>query len=309
MDTAENKGRIFDIRRFSIHDGNGIRTTVFFKGCPLQCAWCHNPEGIAVRRRPVYFPKKCIHCGLCYKSARHGGVRIDSDRTLQLDPLQPENWDRIMEICPSGALVWDAYEEDLEVLLQELLKDAAFFHRGGGVTLSGGEPLLQPEFAARLLCQLQARGIHTAIETALYVPAYAVLRVLPYLDQIYVDLKLFDSEVHNRYTKVHNGRIKQNIRLLLESAQRERVIVRTPLIPGITATEENIAAISRWISSIYPDVSYELLNYNPLAAAKYHLVDRDYFLTKNPPRYTEAEMQHFVAIAERSGSCHVMMQR
>lgn len=309
MDTEDRRGKIFDIRRFSTHDGDGIRTTVFFKGCPLQCAWCHNPEGISLRRRPVYFAKKCIHCGMCYKTARHGGVRLDSDHTLQLDVLQPENWDRIMEVCPSGALVWDAREVEFEELLQEVLRDEPFFRHGGGVTLSGGEPLLQPEFAAKLLEHLQQRGIHTAIETALYVPAYALLRVQPYLNQIFADLKLFDSEQHKKYTGVNNGRIKQNLRMLLESAHRKCVTVRTPMIPGITATEENIVSISRFISGIYRDVSYELLNYNPLAAAKYHLVDRTYCFEENPPRFTEEEMQHFASLARENGVLNVQIDR
>ena len=307
MDTTELKGTIFDIRRFSTHDGDGIRTTVFFKGCPLCCVWCHNPEGIGLRRRPIYFEKKCLHCGICCKSARHGGVRMDADRKLQLDVLQPERWSHIIEACPTGALVWDSRIVTLEDLLPELLRDETFFRQGGGVTLSGGEPLLQAEFAAALLRRLQRQGIHTAIETALYVPEYAVLQVQPYLDLIYVDLKLADSAQHKAYTGVHNGRIKQNIRALLESAQRDKVVIRTPLIPGITATTENIAAISRFISSIYRDVSYELLNYNPLASAKYHLVGRSYCFEQNFPKYTPDEMQSFAAIARENGVEKVLL--
>ena len=214
-----------------------------------------------------------------------------------------------MEVCPSGALVWDAREVEFEELLQEVLRDEPFFRHGGGVTLSGGEPLLQPEFAAKLLEHLQQRGIHTAIETALYVPAYALLRVQPYLNQIFADLKLFDSEQHKKYTGVNNGRIKQNLRMLLESAHRKCVTVRTPMIPGITATEENIVSISRFISGIYRDVSYELLNYNPLAAAKYHLVDRTYCFEENPPRFTEEEMQHFASLARENGVLNVQIDR
>lgn len=294
-------GFVFDVRRFSTHDGDGIRTTVFFKGCPLSCVWCHNPEGISGRRRPLYFEKKCIHCGSCIKAVNHGGVRIGAQGKIFLKTDQPEDWDRIMQICPTGAIAWDSREAHVMELFREVLKDGPFFHHGGGVTLSGGEPLMQPEFAANLLALLKGQGIHTAMETALLVPESSLAMVLPHLDLIFADCKLFGEEEHIRATGVSNRRIRENIHYLLTSEKRDSVVIRTPMIPEYTAKEENIAAIAAFLSGIYPHVHYELLNYNPLASAKYHLVGRKYCFQENPARFAKEEMQHFAEIARRQG--------
>ena len=294
-------GTIFDVRRFSTHDGDGIRTTVFFKGCPLSCVWCHNPEGISRKRRPLYFEKKCIHCGSCIKAADHGGVELGAQGEVLLDTDRPEDWDRIMQICPTGAIAWDSREVHVMELFREVLKDEPFFHHGGGVTLSGGEPLIQPGFAANLLALLKEQGIHTAMETALLVPERSLAMVLPHLDLIFADCKLFDEEEHIRAAGVSTRRILENIRYLLTSEKRDKVVIRTPMIPEYTATEKNITNIASFLSGIYPDVHYELLNYNPLASAKYHLVGREYCFKENPDRFTKEEMQHFAEISCRKG--------
>ena len=294
-------GTIFDVRRFATHDGDGIRTTVFFKGCPLLCAWCHNPEGISTKRRPLYFPKKCIHCGSCVAESEFNGVTMDSDKNINLDITKPEDWDNIMEICPTGAIAWDSRKVEVNKLLEEVLKDEPFFKYSGGVTISGGEPLLQPLFAAELLLLLQYHKIHTAIETALLVPNENVAAVLPYLDLIFADCKIFDEQEHIRATKVSNVRIKENIEFVLTSEKRDKVIIRTPMIPKYTANDENVAAIAKFITSIYPEVHYEILNYNPLASAKYHLVGREYCFKENPKRFTKEQMKHFAEIAVSNG--------
>ena len=303
----ECTGNIFDVRRFSTHDGDGIRTTVFFKGCPLRCAWCHNPEGISMERRPLYFKKKCIHCGSCVKVSDYDGVRIGRDGQIVLNGKQPEDWETIMRTCPTGAIAWDSRRVEVRELYGEILKDEPFFRHGGGVTLSGGEPLLQSEFAAQLLKLLQERKIHTAIETALLVPKENLHRVLPHLDLVFADCKLLDEEAHRKATAVSNRRIKENIELLLTSEQRERVVIRTPMIPGYTATDENIAAIAKFLARLYPDVRYEILNYNPLASAKYHLVGREYCFKENPARFRKEEMEHFAEVAEGAGVKHVLI--
>lgn len=296
----QHKGTIFDIRRFSTHDGEGIRTTIFLKGCPLSCVWCHNPEGIDSRARPIHFPNKCIGCGICARNSRQGGITWTGGQ-LRLDVKKQEDWDRLIEDCPSGALVWDSRVVTVEEAVNEVMKDLPFYKYGGGVTLSGGEPLLQPEFVVPFLKALKQRGVHTAIETALHVPTDTLEAVLPLLDFVYADFKLYDDDLHKRYVGVSNGRIRKHLKLLLESEKRDQVMIRTPMIPGITDTRENLAGISRFLSGLYSDVAYEILNYNPLAESKYHLVDREFFFRENPKRYSKQSMEQFAEISRSNG--------
>ena len=299
MQTSET-GRIFDVRRFSTHDGGGIRTTVFLKGCPLRCMWCHNPEGINSGRRPVWFPGKCIGCGSCADAAKHGGALVSEGKVL-VNPDAPEDWDGLMDSCPTGALHWDSRDISADALMEEILRDEAFFRHGGGVTLSGGDPLMQPGFSREILQRCRERGIHTAVETELYASWEAAWAVLEYADLVYADLKIMDGEVHRKYTGAGNDRILQNLRRLLEGEKAQQCVVRTPLIPGITATEENIAAIGSFLCKRQSDVKWELLNYNPLAAAKYPLVEKKFLFEENPPRYSREEMEAFREIARCSG--------
>lgn len=307
MEDRAVKGKVFDIRRFSTHDGAGIRTTVFLKGCPLRCVWCQNPEGIDREIRPVYFAGKCIHCGTCLSICRDGGV-CEKAGELHLCREREENWEALIDACPSGAIVMDAKECGVGELVTELMKDEVFFRQGGGVTLSGGEPLGQPEFAIEVLRRLKEQGVHTAVETALQVPEETVKRAFPYLDQVYADLKLADEKEHKNYTGVSNLLIKRNLSYILSSEYRTRVIVRTPLIPGFTASEKNLAEIARWLSAVYPEVKYELLNYNPLAEAKYRLVDREYCFQENPKLYTKEQMEAFGEIVKEHGITNLIME-
>ncbi len=301
------KGTIFDIRRFSTHDGDGIRTTIFLKGCPLSCVWCQNPEGISVWRRPLYFENRCIHCGTCVCTCQNGGFQMENGRIL-LDPRAEEDWDHLIYQCPTGAIEMDSRIASVDEIMEEVRKDRVFYEHGGGVTLSGGEPLLQWEFAREILKVCREEGIHTALETAVYVPEAAVKAVIPYLDMAFADLKIIDDKQHRQLVGTSNERIKQNIHTMLESSMKERVIIRTPMIPGMTATKENIQGIAAFISSIYPDVSYELLNYNPLAEAKYHLVDKEYCFQDNPQMYSKENMQQFGEWARQAGVKHIIIE-
>ncbi|MGN0466471.1 MAG: glycyl-radical enzyme activating protein [Lachnospiraceae bacterium] len=301
------KGNIFDIRRFSTHDGDGIRTTVFLKGCPLSCVWCQNPEGISVKRRPLYFKNRCIQCGTCAANCEDGGLTLEKNKII-LNPSASEDWEKLIYHCPTGAIEMDSRESSVEEIMREIRRDKVFYNHGGGVTLSGGEPLLQWEFAREILRQCQEEGIHTAIETALFVKSEALETVIPYLNMAFADLKLIDDEKHKKYVGTSNELIKKNIEILLRSGIRERVIIRTPMIPEFTASKENIQGIAAFISSIYEEVSYEILNYNPLAEAKYHLVDKKYCFEENPKLYSKEQMQQFGQWAIEAGIKNVMIE-
>ena len=308
MTTSEHTGRIFDVRRFSTHDGGGIRTTVFFKGCPLRCAWCHNPEGIDFGRRPLWFAGKCIGCGSCAEAARFGGVRR-METGIAVDPAAEEDWDAILDACPTGALRWDSRDVRVDDLMELIRRDMPFYaHGGGGATLSGGDPLMQADFARELLLRCREEGVHTAIETELHAPEEAVQAVLPLVDLIYADLKLLDSGLHRHWTGVGNERILSNLEALLTDPLSERLILRTPLIPEITATEENLRAIAAWLARRNSAVRWELLNYNPLAAAKYPLVGREYSLQENLPRFSAEQMEAFAELARSAGAKNVFYE-
>lgn len=308
MTTSEHTGRIFDVRRFSTHDGGGIRTTVFFKGCPLRCAWCHNPEGIDFGRRPLWFAGKCIGCGSCAEAARFGGVRR-TETGIAVDPAAEEDWDAILDACPTGALRWDSRDVRVDELMELIRRDMPFYaHGGGGATLSGGDPLMQADFSRELLLRCREEGVHTAIETELHAPEEAVQAVLPLVDLIYADLKLLDSGLHRHWTGVGNERILSNLEALLTGPLSERLILRTPLIPEITATEENLRAIAAWLARRNPTVRWELLNYNPLAAAKYPLVGRAYSLQENLPRFSAEQMEAFAELARSAGVKNVFYE-
>ncbi|EKQ52277.1 MULTISPECIES: glycyl-radical enzyme activating protein [unclassified Clostridium] len=302
-DYASLTGRIFDIRRFSTHDGDGIRTTIFLKGCPLKCVWCQNPEGISPKGHLIHFENKCINCDLCVKNCSNKSVIQENNKICVVqDKCTDEENKVVTDICPTGALTMDSKNYTLDEVIEIALKDKAFFKYGGGVTLSGGEPLFQKEFTIALLKRLKEAGINTAIETSLFVPSEYIIEALPYLDIIFADLKVFDDDKHKAFTGVSNELIKKNIRLILESNKKDAVIIRTPLIPQFTATNNNIHNISGYISSIYSKVRYELLNYNPLAKAKYNLLDNlDYCFEENPKMYTDEEMKEFYNAAYSAG--------
>lgn len=307
MGISDMEGSVFDIRRFSTHDGDGIRTTVFLKGCPLSCVWCHNPEGISARRRPLYFENCCIHCRTCEAECRNGGVTFQGDHLI-LDPHAKEDWEHLIDMCPSGALSMDSRECSAKEVMEEIRKDTVFYRHGGGVTLSGGEPLLQWEFSLEILKQCKKEGIHTAIETSLCAKQEVLEKFLPYLDLIYADFKIADDERHKKYVGVSNQKIKENIKYLLESEKKDRVIIRTPMIPGLTAYKNNITEIAGYISGIDPNVSYEILNFNPLAEAKYHLIGKEFCFSENPQMYPKSQMREFGDWARQGGVTNVIME-
>ena len=301
------KGTVFDIKRFATHDGHGIRTTVFLKGCPLRCVWCQNPEGLNPKPQIIYLENNCIHCGSCVKASTNKGIEIVNNE-LKIHRNIQEDWNQIVDVCPTRAIRFDSRVYSIEEIIKEAEKDQAFFKYGGGVTISGGEPFYQIEFLEELLKALKEKRIHTAIETTLFTKKENIERVLPYLNQIYCDCKLFDENLHKKYTSVSNQMILSNIEYILKSDKKESVIVRTPLIPEMTATKENIKKISQFLVSCYDEVKYELLNYNPLAKAKYSYLGMKYCFEENPKLYTKDKMEEFYQIAKDNGIRNLIIE-
>ena len=246
-------GLIFDIKEFSIRDGEGIRTTVFFKGCPLRCIWCHNPEGLSPTPELWADPARCRSCGLCRKPCEHADCKP---------------FGRCLHVCPQHLVRQVGKTYTSAELAARLRRQKPMFDAmGGGVTLSGGEPLLQADFCAKLLSNLRG-DIHTTIETSGYAKAEDFERIIHLCDFVIMDIKLMDDEAHRNRTGVSNKQILSNAKLLMESGVPH--LFRTPLVPGITDTEENLRAISRFIG----EEPIELLSYNELAPAKYAAVGR-----------------------------------
>ena len=247
-------GTVFDIKEFALHDGAGIRTTVFLKGCPLRCIWCHNPEGLSTQPE-LYEKSGCQNCGLCRKGCSHP---------------ECQSVGRCLHICPQNLLhitgrIWDSHELANKLLAKKDIYTAF----GGGVTLSGGEPLLQWEFTLELL-KLLSGQVHTAIETSGYADASVFQQIVKECDFVYMDLKLFDENLHKKHTGVSNEGILQNALYLQNSGIPH--CFRIPLIPGITDTPENLQALSK----VAGNSQVELLPYNTLASAKYKSVRRKF---------------------------------
>lgn len=302
-----SKALVFDIKRFAVHDGHGIRTTVFFKGCPLRCKWCQNPEGLSMQRQPIFFVNSCIHCQRCQDNAFENQMTYKHNRPYFNEDYQGD-FNNLIKACPSGAIRYDSEAYDVETLLHKIKQDEVFFKHGGGVTFSGGEPFMQGEFLIDILKRCKAEGLHTAIETSLYAPLELIQKALPYLDLIYADLKVYDEKKHEEYTGFSSQMIKTHIQYILESKYKNKVIIRTPLIPSMTATDDNITSISRFLVNIDPEVKYELLNYNPLASSKYALVNLEYGVDKQYKMYTKTQMQHFYDIVYQTGLKNLIIE-
>jgi pyruvate formate lyase activating enzyme len=267
-------GTITEIQRFSIHDGPGIRTTVFFKGCNLRCFWCHNPETHATGPELELHPNRCISCGACLDACeRHAhevtaeGKVFYRERCIACGHCATE--------CFAEALVLVGRVMTVDDVMRDILADRLFYaNSGGGVTLSGGEPLIQADFAAAVLAACRAEGIRTAIETAAQYPWKNVAALLPLLDLVMMDIKIMDEAEHRRVTGVGNTRILANARRIAASGMP--LIVRTPVIPGVNDSPEAIATIAAFVRDLPSLVYYELLPFHPMAAGKYDSLGREY---------------------------------
>ena len=246
---------IFDIKEFALNDGEGIRTTVFFKGCPLRCIWCHNPEGLSPSPELYIKTNGCRNCGLCRRSCSHPECK---------------EFERCLHICPLDLVTVAGQKWELKELYEKLIRGTDIFRStGGGVTFSGGEPLLQSEFLYEILSMLRGK-IHTAIETSGFAEEETFKKIASVCDFVIMDIKFISDKLHKEYTGVSNSKILKNAAWLKNSGIPH--LFRTPLIPKITDTPENLSDISNFIG----DDKIELLSYNTLAPAKYKSVGREF---------------------------------
>ncbi len=294
---------VFDIERFGVHDGPGLRTVIFLKGCPLSCRWCQNPEGISARPSLVHSKKDCIGCGTCSAKEFSDVVVFDKEKRIPVFKSLPAEFDakRLIIACPARAIRLNGRWMDENELLKEVLKDQVFYRDLGGVTFSGGEPLLQARNLLNVLKAMKEHLIQTAIESSFYADWAEIEPLLKYLDVIYADLKVFDEGLHQKMTGVSNQRIKENLSRLLQSEHASKVIVRTPLIPGITDSEENVGSIAVFLFSLNPDVRYEMLNYNPLCKAKYPISGREFLLPEDLKPLSSKQADRLYETAKRNG--------
>lgn len=289
-----SKGVIFDIQRFAIHDGPGIRTNVFMKGCPLRCWWCQNPEGISPEPQVMYFEFKCIHCHFCQDICPLKAIEIDKEDVHVIRRNVCNGCGICAENCPSGALKLVGRVYTVEQLVEELKKDVPYYDSsGGGVTFTGGEPLFQPLFLKEALSACKELSIHTAVETSGFVSREVMKSLMGKIDLFLHDIKLLDEEESKYYTGVPSGPIVSNLKFLVESGRRKDIIARFPVIPTITDTEKNLSAIKDLLSDLRIE-EIHLLPYHDVRE-KYERLGLPYRMevSKGPSKERLSEIKRF----------------
>ena len=270
------KAKISNISRNSLHDGPGLRTVIYFSGCSLRCKWCHNPETITGKSDLLFAGIKCIRCGRCIeicpdtRKISEDGFELLRDNCIACG--------KCVDICPTSALSLSAKEKTLSEILNEIEKDIDYYKEtSGGVTLSGGECLLHSDFCRELLLECKKRNIHTAIETALFVPWSNIKKVEPVCDLIFSDFKIANSDKHKKYTGKNNELILKNLKRLAELSPK-KIILRIPLIPTVNDSQEDINDFSVALSPFADKLKgVEVLKYNSLAKSKYEIAGKEYY--------------------------------
>ena len=285
-EVVETSGVIFNVMRFAVHDGPGIRTTVFLKGCPLSCSWCHNPESQSFSPEPMYGPDKCIACRECVQACHPGALQWHDDKPVR-DGKRCQLCGECCDACPSEARRFVGYRVSVSDLVARILRDRIIMDEsGGGVTFSGGEPLSQSDFLCAALDACRAEGLHTAVDTCGYARAEVFERVCKLTDLLLFDLKLMDPVRHKQATGVDNGLILENLLSAADSGRE--LIVRIPIVPGVNDDGTNVAATLEFMASAGVK-NVDLLPYHATGVGKYRRLDASLPEEIIPP--AEAQMR------------------
>jgi pyruvate formate lyase activating enzyme len=290
------EGIVFDIQRFSIHDGPGIRTIAFLKGCPLSCKWCCNPESQDLKPTVMFKVDACVHCGRCLKACKFGALSASNAALVDREACRACG--ECVNACPTGALVMKGKRMTVAELVKELKKDAITFRRsGGGVTVSGGEPLVQADFLAELLKACKEQGWHTAMETTGLASDGVIERVFQWVDLVLLDIKAMDPVVHKANTGVSNEIILKNSIAISNIAP---TVVRVPTIPGVNATEGEFRAICAHAKAMKGVGTIHILPYHTYGENKYGLMGKEYVF-KDVPALTKEEIAGLQKLVEGEG--------
>jgi pyruvate formate lyase activating enzyme len=302
-ETGKSEGMIFNVQRYSTEDGPGIRTTVFMKGCPLRCPWCQNPEGLSKEPALVWYQSRCVAAHECVKVCQEGALKL-TEEGMSIDREKCTRCGECVKACPAGALELIGKRYNTEELLDEILRDRAFYEKSnGGITFGGGEPMLQVDFLENVLPKLKETDIYVAIDTCGAVPWEYFERIIDYVDLFLFDLKLLDEGKFKQYTGGNIGLVTDNARQI--SSRKIPMWIRTPIIPGYTDDEENIKDISEFINrNIATAQRYELLSFNNMCKSKYERLDMNWEL-KGVPLIEKERMEEFKKIAEDAGVSNV----
>ncbi len=292
------KANIFDIKRFGINDGSGIRTVLFIKGCPLRCRWCHNPEGLLPDIHLWCAAGQCVGCNSCVNACTRGALSAGG-QTVRINKQSCNLCGDCVRACPTGAMRPDAVRMSIDEAMAEIMRDEVFYGTDGGVTLSGGECTASPEFSLAVLKACRERGIHTAIETCMYAPESVMHELADNTDSIIADIKILDADRHKAATGVDNALILRNFEWLARSGKD--LLIRIPLIPGFTADINNISDIASYIAGINNQVPVELINFNPMCTGKYESMHKDFIANVQLAPYTHEEMENYARIIKDQG--------
>jgi pyruvate formate lyase activating enzyme len=275
-------GFVFSIERYALEDGPGIRTLVFLKGCPLNCRWCANPESQSYTPEILYFLNRCVSCGHCIEICPQDAIKVDDVFGLITDPDKCTLCGLCVDACYYGARELSGEEVEVRDVLNIIERDKMFYDATqGGVTITGGEPLVQTGFVRELTRECKEQGIHTAIETTLFAGKDMVIRALEFVDLVFVDMKHFDAHKHEEYTGVRNERIIDNIEIVDDLGKQ--FIIRIPFIPGFNDDDETQKQIYRWASTLRNLKWIEILPYHRLGMTKYHGLGRAYLMADLKP--------------------------